>query len=819
MKIRRFVSTLLIVLALGLGLGGGAGVGFLAVPAQAQDTVEEPDYAAWEKVAQRAEAALQERRASNTALEQLRAELVGWRDQFLGAQDINKARIATLKNQIAALGPPPAEGGSEPAELTARRDELTAQLADLEAPRRRAEEAYSRADGLIRETDAIIRERQTASLFELKPSPANPVLWPEALAQLSDSLTRAVGEVTTAWASDALQKGLRDNLPLILAYLVVALVLLARGRGWMVRLTQRVQAGPPGAATSLRAFGVSLGQVILPVVGIYALVQALFFTGLLGFRSQLIADSLIPTGIAFFGARWLALRLLPRQGVRRGFLELPEPTAGRARRYAAGLGLLWGVDRLLVQLGEFESYDEATRVVLHFPLIALAGWLLFRFGRLLRANARDAAVEAAGEGAEAAEDAAAPGDWDFRARATDILGRALVAVGIAAPLVALVGYYSVASAVVFPTILSLGLLALVTVLAAVARDAYAYLTGADEAAARDALLPVLAGFGLVLLSLPVFALIWGARVSDLTELWARFQEGFQIGGTRISPTEFVTFAVVFAIGYVVTRIVQSTLKTSVLPKTKIDPGARNAMVSGIGYLGIFLAALIAISTAGIDLSSLAIVAGALSVGIGFGLQNIVSNFVSGIILLIERPITEGDWIEVGGKSGYVRDISVRSTRIETFDRTDVIVPNSDLVSGTVVNYTRGKLIGRVIVSVGVAYGTDTHKVSAILKEIAQAHSMVMKRPGPSVHFVGFGADSLDFQIRMILRDVNYSLTVKSDVHHEIVRRFAEEGIEIPFAQRDLWLRNPEALRPGRSEGSDGGDASAPKGPANEGDTT
>ena len=199
--------------------------------------------------------------------------------------------------------------------------------------------------------------------------------------------------------------------------------------------------------------------------------------------------------------------------------------------------------------------------------------------------------------------------------------------------------------------------------------------------------------------------------------------------------------------------------------------------------------MISFAHVGLDLSNLAIVAGALSLGIGFGLQSIVSNFVSGIILLAERPIKAGDWISVGGSEGTVKKISVRSTEIETFDRATVIMPNADFISGSVKNFMYGNTIGRFILNIGVGYDSDPNQVKEILLECAKNHPLVLAYPESYVVFSDFGASSLDFELRGYLADCGNGLSVRSDLRFALFQRLKEEGIEIPFPQQDVYVKN------------------------------
>ncbi|WP_424939721.1 DUF3772 domain-containing protein [Aliiroseovarius sp. S253] len=760
-----------------------------AVSAQEADVTEDapsyvltdtgtPDYLAWSRVAERGERVLEIGRASDQALSELRSEIDQWRGLFKTAQDENSIRIDTLKTQLATLGPEPEDPGSELAVLTQRRKELTEELNKAQAPVKEAEEAFARADFLIKEIDSVLRSRQTDQLLELGPTPLNPAIWPSALASLKQTFSTALAEMRNAWGSEAQRRDLQADLPLTLILLAIGLVLLTRSRSWLIRLGGRLRQIRKGPSRGVVGFVISLGQVIAPMFGLFAFLIALNLAGVLGLRGQVIADALPSAGLQFFVALWIGTRIFGAESSHAS-LYLPTPALrAEARINVTLLGLMVGMLTVLRDMGAAESYSIGTNAVLAFPVLVGAGILLVRLGRLLR---RHLGTQASGSQSA------------LRTRTISVVGRVCEFVGFAAPVAAAVGYTTLAESLLVPTIMTLAVLAVLEILNAVVKAVYATVLRADNETTDQALLPVIISFCLVLAAVPLLALIWGARSTDLIELWGQFLNGFQMGDARITPRAFLVFAAIFVVGYGATRALQSALRSTILPKTKMDKGGQNAIAVGTGYVGIFLAAVIAITGAGIDLSSIAIIAGALSVGIGFGLQTIVSNFVSGIILLIERPISEGDWIEVNGQMGYVRDISVRATRIETFDRSDVILPNSDLVSGVVTNYTRGNSIGRVIIPVGVAYGTDTLRVEAILREIAEAHPMVTVNPAPSIVFQGFGADSLDFEIRAILSDVNFMLSVKSEINHEIARRFVEEGIEIPFAQRDIWLRNPEAL--------------------------
>ena len=291
---------------------------------------------------------------------------------------------------------------------------------------------------------------------------------------------------------------------------------------------------------------------------------------------------------------------------------------------------------------------------------------------------------------------------------------------------------------------------------------------------------------------------WGLAQTNLQLLLSTLLQGFQIANINIIPSHIFFAALLFILLSLTTRVLRNYVARHGAP---VAQGNRESLASIVGYIGIAIALLISLLIAGVNFSGLAIIAGALSVGIGFGLQNIVNNFVSGIILLIERPIKPGDRIIVGDTEGYVRRISIRSTHIITLQRADVIIPNSDLTSKQVTNYMLYDTNYKIIISVGIAYGSDVVLAKKLLLEIANAHSNVInyiKDHEPTVYFKKFGDNSLEFELWCLITDVNNRGNTITDLNFAIEKAFRENGIEIAFPQREITIRNwplPEKIAP------------------------
>ena len=295
-------------------------------------------------------------------------------------------------------------------------------------------------------------------------------------------------------------------------------------------------------------------------------------------------------------------------------------------------------------------------------------------------------------------------------------------------------------------------------------------------------------------AVPVLFVSWGYSITDALGWLKSLFFGFQIGQFRISLVQLLLAAGLFVAILFLTRLFQRWITARVMQPGRMDHGVAHSVHTGIGYLGFVVAALTAVAYTGFDITNLAIVAGALSIGIGFGLQSIVNNFVSGLIILFERPIKVGDWVSVNNFEGHVRRISVRSTEIETFDRTNVIVPNSEFISNPIVNLTHRNALGRIVIPVGVSYQSDPEFVRELLLKAAQECPEVLSTPAPNVTLTDFGASSLDFEIRAYIADVNSRLGVASDVRLRVFRALADAGIEIPFPQTDVHMRDLDPVR-------------------------
>ena len=266
---------------------------------------------------------------------------------------------------------------------------------------------------------------------------------------------------------------------------------------------------------------------------------------------------------------------------------------------------------------------------------------------------------------------------------------------------------------------------------------------------------------------------------------------FQLGDTEVTLWTLVYVSVLFAILVLVSRQLKRWIARSLAAVGGVEIGMRQSIATIVRYIVVAIGLVIIIQSAGIDLSTLTVLAGAAGLGIGFGLQNIINNFVSGLIILFERPIKIGDRVDVGSVHGDVVSISARATTIVTNDNIAIIVPNADFISGKVTNWSYTDRKVRFDVPVGVSYECDPEVVTRLLLEVAKAHNGVLATPRPDVLFEEFGDSSLNFTLQVWTRDYSAKPRVlKSELNYAIARIFKENDIEIPFPQRVLHVRTP-----------------------------
>jgi potassium efflux system protein len=750
--------------------------------------------AAAKAVLDRVAASLQREALPVQVLSDLAQSLAPVRGELEAAVADLGPRVAQLDATLKQLGPPPAFGAPpESATIAAERARLQAEHAAFDAALKQTRLLAARAEELAEQIAQRRRALYARQLLEQSPSVLSPLVWLDAAHALVDEAAALQELLATSWSAlrdrDVLVRGMLALLMLG----VLAVVLIVCWRWWQRRIVAPA-AAPSRFGRVIAALGVLLRVAVTTPLAAVAVIQVLEGFGLLSDRWVEIAYGAgIGIAIAAFG-RAVAVAVLAPEAAWRRLLAIDDARAGQLANHfvwaARALGALLFVLVLHRVLEAAPVLFVATNKL--FALV-LCGLVLHLLLSSHRARAQ------LGEAAE-------PRALWLRAIAWIVLVAVLAALiagysGLAAFLAQRL-LASVAVLGVLYLLLTLTHVGLVERLATDTPRTRAIAANVGVSPRRLGLLAALLSGGICLL------LIVGALVlvigplqvtpADFQDTMRRVVLGFRIGDFNISLAALLVAALVLLVTLVLTRALQSWLERFILPRTPLEPSLQQSIAAMFGYCGVITAVVLTVSQLGIDLQKVALIAGALSVGIGFGLQSIVSNFISGIILLAERPIRIGDLVVVKGEEGYVRRIRVRATEIETFERASVIIPNAELITGAVKNWTHANTTGRIIVKVGVGYDSDPDRVREILLACADEHPRVLKMPAPRVLLLAFGDSALEFELRAYVDNVDAGLGTRSDINLAILRRFRAAGIVIPYPQREVRV-----VRTG-VDGEDGG---------------
>ncbi|MCB2113735.1 MAG: mechanosensitive ion channel family protein [Parvularculaceae bacterium] len=706
--------------------------------------------------------------------------------------------IARTQASLDLLGPAPKEG--EPAEASAVADDraaLNEALSFLRGQRTRIRANMDEATSILGE----LSERRLRDLYRKIMRRGQTLLssapWKGAWSGASD-LSGAFTRFFTKWSDSRSGKGgVLINLAALAAAFAASLFLFGPVRDWLRRVvTARIEAHEPTPARRVAVAGVKMLARLIPgVVGGFIIIETSRALGLLGAEGVPVARAVWIALVAYLIVDGFSVGLFAPSATAWRLAEVETAKARRASALLLAIVLIVGAKSVVTEIANAADIENTFNYVVRGVSAILVGGILFLLcERRLWTGEIVASSSPQEAGAEAGRDSV----WPI----VRFLGRAL---GIAIMAASFAGHVNLAD---FASS-RLYFLAIILALAWFIRSALGETAAwADRRlrATRDGgesnddaqVFRFWVGLGVdlaLLLSIaPVVFVLAGVDPNAVRDFVFRAFVGFRVGGVVISLSD-IFFAIATFVGILMlTRLFQGAMQRGPLAHARIDSGIKNSLTTLLGYFGLVLAAVFGLGVLGLDLSNLALIAGALSVGIGFGLQSIVNNFVSGLILLFERPIKAGDWIVTTSGEGIVKKISVRSTEIETFDRAAIIIPNSELIAATVTNWTHKSALGRIRVNVGVAYNSDPELVRDILTKIAMDHPLIVRYPEPFVVWNDFGASSLDFELRAYLSDIGKGLQVRTDIRFEIFKAFKENGIEIPFPQQDVYIRSaPEGF--------------------------
>jgi potassium-dependent mechanosensitive channel len=730
------------------------------------------------------EAAIQGRTMSDPDLQNIRVQIEPIIAEIRTVVDELTPKLEASKQRLTQLGPKPDKGQPEESADVARdRAEREAAVAELDETQRLGRALLVQAEQLNTQIGDLRRAGFTRALFEQSDGVFSPNLWMNVVQAVPREL-RALG-IVLGDALEQLRRSTSLGVLLLLGLSIGAAIALYVGRRSIApRLVRRDPAvtDPSRRSRLLAALGVLILGAAPAIAGSWIVWVAFDSADIVPPRLEQIVRALL-SGLAFIAfVRALIDAILAPDHTSWRLIPVRDASAVRIMSFSVTLATVMVAGKVI------EAFNTAIAAALPVTVITRAIFALaeaFVFAELLRRFAARETQDEACLGPYIAQDVDIGGPLRS-------LGWFLVALVVGS---AIGGYVALASFVIDQAVWISIVVALLVLCIALADEfiggslrgqtRLATTLQANTGLRRRSLEQIgVLGSGVARLALIIVGILlvlapWGIESTDVTGSLRAVFFGFNVGDVTISLSSILLAALLFAAGFAVTRIIQRWLNNTFLPATDLDAGLRNSISTAAGYVGIITAGVIAFTYLGLSLERVTIVAGALSVGIGFGLQSIVNNFISGLILLWERPIRVGDLVVVGDGEGYVRRINVRSTEIQAFDRSTLIVPNSNLISGIVRNRVRNDRVGRVLVSVPVPRASDPDQVAEIMRKAALAHREVMSEPAPRVLFKKVTENTIDFDLISFVDDIDAAGRVSSDIYFEIFRGLRKAGIGVP----------------------------------------